>query len=110
MNEMGGLSVTSLSLLNLILSNWFRPASGPVYTAYREARLISLEKKMTNSETTCASDLCTVLLSAYDGNTLSHPGGHKISTGKCLVSHTLAVLLASSDTAKTTALEGTQPM
>lgn len=108
-DEMEGLSVASLSLLSLVLSHWFKPScahGSPVDTAYREARLVSLEKKLGNSEATCASDLCTVLLSTYDGNMLSHSSGHKNSTRKCLVSHTLAVLLACSDTAKITALKG----
>ena len=97
------LSMASLGLLNLVLSHWFKPASDhPVDTAYRKARIVSLEKKMENSEATCASDLCTILLSTYDGSTC----GQKNSTRKCLVSHTLAVLLACSDTAKGTAMKG----
>ena len=105
-DEIEELSMASLSLLNLVLSRWFKPAGEhPVAAAYREARLVSLEEKMENSEATCASDLCTILLSTYDGNT-SHCSGHKNSTRKCLVSHTLAVLLACSDTAKRTALKG----
>ena len=98
-----------LGLLNLVLSQWFKPSGhrgSPVDTAYREARLVSLEKKMENSETTCASDLCTALLSSYDNNMLHCRSGHKNWTRKCLFSHTLAVLLASSDSAKTTALKG----
>lgn len=103
-DEMEELSIASLGLLNLVLSCWFKPTSDhPVDAAYREARLVSLEKKMCNSEATCASDLCTVLLSTYDSN-ISHHSGH--NTRKCLVGQTLAILLACSDTAKTTALKG----
>lgn len=111
-DEMEELSMASLGLLNLVLSHWFKPAGDhPVDTAYREARLVSLEKKMGNSEVTCASDLCTILLSTYDGNVLSHRSGHKnVITRKCLVSNTLAVLLACSDSAKDTALRGLQLM
>lgn len=101
--------MAGLGLLNLVLSRWFRPADGhigPVEAAYREARLSSLEKKMGNSEATCASDLCTVLLSTYDDSMLSHSSGHKSSARKCLINHTLAVLLACSDSAKATALKG----
>ena len=108
MDEMEDLSTANLGLLNLVLSQWFKPSSdcsGPVDAAYRKARLLSLEKEMENSETTCASDLCTVILSSYDGNVL-HCSEHKNCTRKCLISHTLAVLLASSDSAKATALKG----
>ena len=107
-DEREALSMACLGLLNLVLSQWFRPSGrrgSPVDAAYREARIVSLEKKMGNSETTCASDLCTALLSSYDSNML-HCSGHKNCTRKCLFSHTLAVLLASSDSAKTTALKG----
>lgn len=107
-DEREGLSMACLGLLNLVLSQWFKPSghcSSPVDVAYCEARLVSLEEKMGNSETTCASDLCTVLLSSYDSNVL-HCSGHKNCTRKCLFSDTLAVLLASSDSAKTTALKG----
>jgi len=108
-DETEELLVANLSLLNLVLSHWFKPAGGhgdPVGMANHEARLLSLEEKMVNSETTCASDLCTVLLSVYDSNMLSHSSGHKSVTRKCLVSHTLAVLLACSESAKATALKG----
>ena len=105
-DEMEELSMASLGLLNLVLSHWFKPAGDhPVDAAYRKTRLVSLEKKMENSEATCASDLCTILLSTYDGSTL-HCSGQKNLTRKCLVSHTLAVLLACSNTAKGTALKG----
>ena len=107
-DEREGLSMASLGLLNLVLAQWFKPSGhhgSPVDTAYREARLVSLEKKTGKSETSCASDLCTILLSSYDGNML-HCSGHKNCTRKCLISHTLAVLLASSDSAKDTALNG----
>ena len=107
-DEREGLSVACLGLLNLVLSQWFKPSGhrgSPVDAAYHEARLMSLEKKTGTSETSCASDLCTILLSSYDSN-MFHCSGHKNCTKKCLLSHTLAVLLASSDSAKATALKG----
>jgi len=91
------LTMAGFSLLSLVLSQWFRPAtSDPVDEACRQARLELLER------TSQYCDLCTLLLRAYDGSLL-RGGGHK---EKSLAGHTLAVLLACSDTAKKTALKG----
>ena len=87
------LTMAGFSLLNLILSGWFGPAtSDPINEACRQARLQLVEE---------SCDLCTLLLSAYDGNSLR--SGHK---GRGLAGDTLAVLLACSNTAKNTALKG----
>jgi len=93
-DQTDNLTMAGFSLLNLVLSNWFRP--DPVDEACRQARLELLE------DTSQYCDLCTLLLWAHDGSLL-RGGGHK---EKSLVGHTLAVLLACSDTAKNTALKG----